>query len=37
LLRPISLDDAEAAALFLVEHLPAALRRELGRLLSQSD
>jgi hypothetical protein len=29
----IPVDDAEALALFLVEHVPASTRRELGRLL----
>ena len=29
--------DAEAAALFLTEHMPPEMRRELGRLLIQSD
>jgi hypothetical protein len=33
-LRPmIPIDDAEAAALFLVEHMPPSIRVELGRLL----
>jgi hypothetical protein len=32
--RPmIPVDDAEAAALFLVEHMATAIRVELGRLL----
>jgi hypothetical protein len=29
----IPVDDAEAAALFLVEHMRPAIRAELGRLL----
>jgi hypothetical protein len=30
----IPVNDAEAAALFLVEHMPPAIRVELGRLLN---
>jgi len=32
----IPVDDAEALALYLVEHVPPAMRRELGRLLTAS-
>jgi hypothetical protein len=32
----IPVDDAEALALYLVEHVPPAMRRELGRLLMAS-
>ncbi|MGD0471592.1 MAG: hypothetical protein ABSB70_00040 [Candidatus Velthaea sp.] len=33
---PIPIDDAEAAALYLAEIMPPAIRRELGRLLVAS-